>query len=275
MCFVQISPAAPDVLYAATREGTVFRSDDSGTNWLLQSSPLDYYESSLGVRRLIADAGDSRRTYMATPSGLRRSDDGGLNWQIIHPAPLGYTIEMWEFGIDPNDREVLYLSGRFRVPATESSEASYFSGLLRSTDGGEQWALLSREIGVGVLAIDGNDSKHMVAGGWVLDASPVVLGILSSLDGGVTWTQIYDATPYAPYAPSITECGKPGMIISSVAIDPTDRQRILVGGRETLSQTTDGGVSWSQTSDGIHALPARSIALYAMEEIAGMPPTWE
>jgi len=98
--FNSIAESDNGKLYIAAESGTIYRSDDSGSNWVALASP--YIGSFFGVLPLV---GDSVLVF-----GLRghlfRSDDAGDSWQKIETP----TQEMLTNGIIKESGEI-YISG--------------------------------------------------------------------------------------------------------------------------------------------------------------------
>jgi photosystem II stability/assembly factor-like uncharacterized protein len=188
---------------------------------------------------------DGGATWAAGHNALARSDDGET-WQDVRPAGLPH-LDIHGFAVDPRDPDTLWaaLAGQ---------------GLYRSEDAGESFALVSRKVGPGVMALavtpdgrilagdmqqglfvsndDGKSWKMTLRAGLmglaVNPAQPNVviatgLGIVRSADGGQTWDQVMPLEQGAgPVAWAATE----------------PQTAYVVGFDKTLYKTTDGGQTW-------------------------------
>jgi photosystem II stability/assembly factor-like uncharacterized protein len=74
----------------------VFRSSDRGRSWQVSTTPMHSSESggifALAFRNPRAGiaAGGDLATPAASPDALALTDDGGVNWQLVDPAPNQY-----------------------------------------------------------------------------------------------------------------------------------------------------------------------------------------
>jgi photosystem II stability/assembly factor-like uncharacterized protein len=106
-------------MYAATSYDGVFVSDDAGYTWTASNNGLRADE-----RHVVAVAMDPRtpsRAYLATRTGIYRTDNGGVRWvaRALFQAKL--------LVADPSDASVLYA-------------VSVRGVVSRSVDGGDTWS---------------------------------------------------------------------------------------------------------------------------------------
>ena len=187
--------------WAAGYDGTILHTTNSGENWSFQS---------VDTRMRITDITfiDSLHGWATTdynPSGLYRTEDGGLHWSII-PSEIGMNAVCF---IDS-------LSGWFACSHTHD--------LYHSTDGGVTWALQSTFTST---ILDMTYLKYL--GTTHVWASTEDGQILHSIDGGVTW--------------AITDV-LPGLQDHIHKISFADRMNGLATG-EYIYVTHNGGVTWS------------------------------
>jgi hypothetical protein len=136
----------------------------------------------------------------------------------------------------PTDSNTLYAAGK-----------EYVSGIFMfaaSTNAGRSWTSTKfsniNNASVSALAVSKTDPRNIVACGTTNGTWPnkYVLALLSS-DGGISWQDISKSVSTSAVTDtSITT------ILSTVAIDPTDTNRIYLGGYDRLYTSTDGGRSW-------------------------------
>ncbi len=185
-------------------------------------------------------------------------------WREHGPAPI---------------RSVLY-TGRVSAVACSRTNPDYYfaagadGGVWRTTDGGVNWDAVTEEMpttAVGALAIDPTDENVVYAGtgesNYANHSRPGV-GILKSTDGGNTWTQHAEST----FA---------GRCFSRIVVNPQQPQIVYAAvtraggfpelaaakghpgatGPVGLFRSLDGGVSWSQLTNGLPALSATDLAV--------------
>ncbi len=224
------------------------------------------------INDLVADPQNSQFLYAGTGSsgsgsGVYKSEDGGLNWQI---AADGLPSEdVMALAISASQPTSLYalvgVQGDVYISSDHAQSWEYlgdsklFGGfehwmqvdpannniifalaksdeLTRSSDGGFTWVPLGEglpkdeySLHVLSLAITPSDSNIIYAGtgGFVGGGH----GVYKSTDGGQTWTAVNQ-----------------GMLdyrISALAVDPTSPQTVYAGADDgTFFKTLDGGQTW-------------------------------
>ena len=194
-----VAPDDPNALTLGTHQG-LFSSADGGKTWktasLAGNDAMNLSQPSAGT------------VWAAGHDVLSRSGDGGATWQEVRPTGLP-SLDVHGFAVDPRDPARLF--------AAIAGE-----GLFRSTDGGESFALVSRQVGPGVMALAILPSGRLLAG----DMATNVLA--SSNDGGASWKPAVRAS------------------VMGLAVDPTDGKRVLAAGPGVLL-STDSGANWRQT----------------------------
>lgn len=197
------------------------------------------------VQNVAIAASDPKRLYTYVDmAGAYRSDDGGLNWRMIHAAlpPVNGGYDVRGVSVDPrNADDVLFAVGNHRDHAF---------GIFHSRDGGATYELARKAI------FSGNGTPHR-ADGQVIDRHPtnadVVIageyadGLHRSDDNGKTWRSL----------------GLAGHMFTDVRFDRTNGDRIFVSAQpyegkvqgETASfpmaffRSDDGGKTWRKLSD--------------------------
>ncbi|WP_251067259.1 glycosyl hydrolase [Streptomyces sp. ISL-36] len=163
---------------------------------------------------------------------------GGPNWTPMGPGPLvafgtGYSGRALAIAVDPTDTNTVYLG-------------TANGGVWKSTDRGLTWTPKSdfqRSLAIGALAVDPADHLHIVAGTGEFQSSGDTYygsGLLSSTDGGDTWTELGTA---------VFDRAE----ITRVVFDPTDStgRRLLLSSSVGVHETTDGGVNWTVLKQGL------------------------
>ncbi len=145
--------------------------------------------------------------------------------------------------MDPNDPETLFAATyqRQRTPWGFSADGAG-SGIWRTLDGGGTWERLDQglpegDLGrVGLDIFDG-DGDLVYA---VVESSGEGRGVYRSTDRGDSWEKMSDRNPRPMY-------------FSLIRIDPTNPERIYLGGVQ-FSISDDGGRTWweGEAAPGVH-----------------------
>ena len=124
--------------------------------------------------------------------------------------------------------------------------------LLKSTDGGDSWARSNSVVdGQGVcLAVDPHDPNLLYLGSW---HGPWYGGMHRSTDGGSTWQTITTGLPAT------------SGVFRSIAIDPTDPQRIYAGMNGQVFQSNNGGGRWHQIGNTLTTTETHELLRIAVD----------
>ena len=200
-------PDGDGTVYAATDEGEVFRSDDSGASWARKLGPFNTVKfEDVRIRRIIVAPGDPQHVYVVRDDtgslDLLASDDGmDTSHEVVPP---GRAI----------DDAVVARGGRLVVASTTT--------IVYSDDGGTSFHQAATPAGAARLELDPRTGTMYGLG----DPGSV----LRSDDGGKTWT----AVP----APDTS-------VSSSCAYPPAARRTIVCTGPDGFVVSSDGGASWT------------------------------
>ena len=236
---VVIDPKNPDIVYVGalghafgpSPDRGVYKSTDGGTTWkrTLDKGPAvgvaDLAIAASKPTLLFASLWEAHRPPWSTyaplgglESGIYRSEDAGETWRqcIGHGLPEG-TWGRTGVAVSADGRRVYALI-----------EAKV-SGLYVSDDGGENWVLVnadarltSRAWYFSRIALDPNDADTIYI--------PNV-ALLGSRDGGKTLTVVRGAPGGDDY--------------HELWIDPTNRDRLVLGTDQGATVSLDRGASWS------------------------------
>ncbi len=158
---MSISSANPDVIIGVSRG--LQTSKDGGRTWEMVGPTPE------GTIDIAASAIDENTIFAATQGGIARSRDGGRSWAPAHL--LGRTTTMIEAAADGE----LYA---FMIG----------TGLIRTTEPGLNWRLVSNDFGEEFIlhfAVDPANQQNMYA--VAFNAQSRGLSIISSDDGGASW----------------------------------------------------------------------------------------
>ncbi|HMA42453.1 MAG TPA: glycosyl hydrolase [Gemmatimonadales bacterium] len=287
---IAVAPSDPNVIYVGTGESTLrgnvspgdglYRSTDAGKTW----SRIGLADAGQ-TARIMVDPRDPDRVYVAVlghafapnaTRGVFRSSDGGKTWQkVLFKSDSAGAVDLV---LDPSNPRVLYaaLWQAQRTPWSFTSGGRW-SGLFKSTDGGDSWTDITRAKGLpaGVIgrigiAVSPVRPERL----WAL-VEATDGGLYRSEDGGATWTRTSDdhdlrqrawyfSNVYADPANADAVYVLNTSLLKSVDggkefqpirgshgdhhalwIDPHDANRMVNGNDGGATVSLDGGASWS------------------------------
>lgn len=235
---IAIDPTNPQVLYASTingpgpatphtfpsASGGVYKSTDGGLTWIQKNEGLtNTYVTyvlidSTNPNRLYAGVGGLKASFTGSPQsfydgGIWVSNNGGDSWAPLTIPPGVGTNIIIDMVLRGSNQRTIYASTQLH-----GSDAAVAYGLIRSTDGGQTWAIV-------------NPPGQTISGFDVFRGDPnIIYGhdmsnsrrVHKSTDGGNTWTQL--------------NAGFYGV----VRMHPANSQIMYITGRSSIVQTTDG-----------------------------------
>jgi photosystem II stability/assembly factor-like uncharacterized protein len=191
---IVVSPVDPEVVYVAVAGGGVngvsgntgiWASTDGGATWTNTTTAIS---TTAAFSDLAIDPTDPETLYAAagsfrgsTVNGVYKTTDGGATWFAGGNFPMGISNGRLSVAIAPTDSQTLYaaISGS----GQGGTSLGRLVALLKSTDGGADWAALPNPPDLGgsgwyglPLAVSPSDAN--TGGG-----APIV----ESVNGGVTW----------------------------------------------------------------------------------------
>lgn len=194
-----VAPNAPDQLVLGTHQG-LFRSADGGRSWT-QAELVN--QDAMNLARA-----SSKTVWAAGHNVMARSSDGGSTWQDVQPTGLP-SLDVHGFAVDPESDQLW---------AAVAGE-----GLYRSGDDGASFSLITKEVGAGVMGLE------VLPGGRMLAADMGLQKLLSSEDGGKTWS---------------TPLDRPVMAIAAAPDNPKLLLTSILGNDAGIVRSADGGQSW-------------------------------
>lgn len=192
-----VAPRDPQHIWLGTHMG-LHESSDGGRTWA---------EAALAGQDAmnLARTRDSGTVWAAGHLVLAKSTDGGQTWSDVQPEGLP-GLDVHGFAADPRNARNLWA-------------AIAGQGLFRSTDGGQSFALASREVGPGVMALAVAPDGRVLAG-------DMQQGLLVSRNEGQTWTNVL------------------GEGLMGLAINPGSPKRVVATSRSGILLSADGGANW-------------------------------
>lgn len=207
---------ASQVTVVTNGPSNVYRSMDDGASW----SKIGEISTSYYVLNDMA-AFDFSKLFAITGYGCYRSTDGGVSWYYANfPSNSAYAYRVC---VDPTDSNKVYVMGTI----FDSYERKYRLAIFKSNDGGRYWTVKVFFYFDYFYPYDIAISKSTPNVIYVVGAKEELIGfsyysygaLLRSSDGGDSWTDISSSVETEPYN-----------YFYSVAVDPTDADRIYVGG---------------------------------------------
>ncbi len=164
-------------------------------------------------------------------SGLQRSTNGGTSFtKVLGSGVVGGNNRCYDVDIAANGNIFASLEGSIH----------------KSTDNGATFAA-AQTLPAGSyerieLACAPSDANYVYA---LVEASSVVSAIIATTDGGTTWTSKTEPADADPGIPATDFSREQAWYDLTIAVSPTDRLSVMVGGVD-LFKSTNGGTTWGQ-----------------------------
>jgi hypothetical protein len=264
-----LSPSSTNVLYSMWQQ-TIYKSVDSGAHWSSAGSLSVGLFTTLSVAGLAVDPTNPNTVWAAANdvhsfgSGtVWKSTDGGSSWTAVRGSSPGTTVGI--VAIDPRGSHVVFAE---------------VQGLVRTSDGGATWSPTAGLTSRVVSLVFPGSSPSVVAAGTSEG------GAFLSMDGGATWApsnsglagdslSILGLATIAASPGSLFAATKAGLyrsddlagtwrLVSSgprylLRSDPSS-STTLYAVDTGVSKSTDGGMTWVESSHGLIATDVRALA---------------
>ena len=250
----------PEIVYAGSATGGVFKSTDGGNTWL----PIFDALPSQNIGDIGIDPTDTDIIYVATGegngghnnfvgAGVFKSIDGGGTWDY---SGLLLTANTARVLVDPNSPNRVYVAaiGSYFAPGPHR-------GVYRSVDAGLTWEqslFVNDSTGIIDLVMRPDDPEILFAAAWerarrvtTARLSGPSSGVYKSADGGDTWERLGAETGL----PQQDDVGRIGL-----ALCPSNPDVMLALYNHSAThmgiyKSVDGGTTWAETQGGISAGP--------------------
>ena len=225
-------PTLPNILYAGTSSGGVFRSYNSGETWFLMSKGI----TDPQIGGLLIYPSNPRIVIAVTPSGVFRSYSNGLSWTEVLSTPR----------LLPPPNMPLFVNSMQKSPVRFDSAtgniyaAPFGTGLYKSTDAGVGWTQ--------IFGSDIPEPKNRSV--MDIDIAPENGGTLfiTTLGG----LKKYNAGVWSSYGNEIVST-TPGKVLSPilVRVAPSSPQRIYVTAADLLGWPPEANLWKRDTTGGL------------------------
>lgn len=277
---ITFHPTNNNILWIGTPAGGLWKSTDAGVTWSTNTDQL----TNLGVSGIAIDPLHPDTMYIATGDrdgadtytfGVLKSVDGGQNWK---PTGLAYNVSqnsrVCAIHVLPSNTNVILAatrssimrstdggatftatqSGQFNMLAPDPSNPNtIFAGtagndIYRTRDGGLTWTQLTSGLPTSgknrvEITVSPQDSNYVYAV-YSLSADNGFGGLYRSINGGDTWT-LRSTTPNILNGSTTgSGAGGQGWYDLCIAVSPTNKERIFVGG-VNIYRSNNGGSGWS------------------------------
>lgn len=198
--------------------------------------------------------------------GLMASENGGATWRSLNENILKLTLKeklptFTSIAVSARHAEVVYLGFNRLVPPSDKTQ--YYYGVLKSTDGGDNWTPVRIEANAIAPNMHNDWTSARFGPDW--GESPVSMTvdagnpdlvyttdfsrIMRSVDGGKQWYGVFSQSTGKGY----TTTGLDVTTCYGLHFDPFDPKRMFIGYTDIgLMRSEDGGESWvSATTNGV------------------------
>jgi photosystem II stability/assembly factor-like uncharacterized protein len=239
--------ANPNVIYAGTATGGLWKSTTGGVTW----TPImdDLPASSIGAVTIHQPAPDlvwvgtgerNRRNSAGVGTGVYKTLDGGKTWSKMG---LDNTGAIDAILIHPTNPDVVYV-GALGTTWADSEDR----GVYKTTDGGTTWRKIlyvNPRTGVGDLVMDPSNPNHLITSMWEHRRWPWFFtsggpgsGLHVTYDGGETWKKLGpgDGLPQG-------ELGRVGLAFARG--NPDVVYAVTEAKRSVMMRSDNGGDTWT------------------------------
>ncbi|HEX9660094.1 MAG TPA: glycosyl hydrolase, partial [Rhodothermales bacterium] len=248
---IDVVLADPNVIYAGTASGGLWRSDNAGTTW----KPIfdDQNAASIGAVAVnqsnpdviwVGTGEGNPRNSQTGGTGLYKSIDGGRTWTHLG---LAESRAIHRIILHP-DNPMRAWAG-VQGPAWGESEER---GVFRTDDGGSTWEkvlYVNERTGIADLVVDPSNPNKLIAAMWEFRRWPWFFksggdgsGIYVTYDGGDTWQK-----KTSEHGLPKGELGRIG--VAFARSNPEIVYAFVEAEKNGFYRSDDGGHSWRLTAE--------------------------
>ena len=186
----------------------------------------------------------------AATGGVWRSTNAGVSWTSLFDSVRAPSIGA--VAVAPSNPDILWV-GTGEPQNMRSS--SWGNGVYKSVDGGRTWSspMLPRSQHIGRIVIDPRDPNVVyVAAVGPLWAPGGERGLYKTADGGRTWTNTKEISPYTGFTEVVMDPLNPDVLYAASYQRERRAYSFLPAGPETaIWKTTDGARTWTKLTQGL------------------------
>jgi len=242
-------PHHPEIYYAGSAAGGVFKSEDGAATWKYISSQIPV--PSVGAMAIapsnpnliwVGTGEANLRNDISPGGGVFFSPDAGASWRSMVLEDVGQIANII---VSPASPDVVFVAafGHAWAPNTER-------GVFRSTNGGRSWKkvlYVDEKTGASDLVMDPSNPLILYAGMWQAQRYPWMMisggnssGIYRSTDGGETWQKLTVGLPKPPL-------GRVGL--ATAPSNPKHLYALVESKEGVLWDSSDYGEHWTNVSN--------------------------
>lgn len=247
---IEVVVNQPNIMYAGTATGGLWKSVNSGLNWRPIFDDQDY--ASIGAIAInqsnpdeiwVGTGEGNVRNSTSYGGGIYKSIDAGKTWTLMG---LAKTERINRIAIDPTNPNIVYVAALGTLWSENTDR-----GIYKTEDGGKTWKKIlyvDQKTGGTDIKMDPQNPNKLYAAMWQFRRWPYRFesggkgsGLYISFDGGNSWTQKTedDGLPK----------GELGRIVIATAKSNPNRVYALVEAKKSaLVRSDDGGHSWSEVN---------------------------
>ncbi len=248
---IDVVTSDPDVIYAGTASGGLWKSTSGGIKW----EPIFDNQATASIGAVAIQQSNPSVLWVGTGEGnprnslnggygIYKSLDGGKSWKLMG---LEKTRHIHRVIIDPTNPDTVYVAA-IGSPWGVHPER----GVFKSTDGGLSWKKIlfaNNKTGAADLIMDPTNPNKLIAALWEHKRDPWFFesggegsGLYITHDGGKTWKQRTEKDGLPK--------GNLGRIGLAIAKNKPDIIYALVEAKKNaLYKSTDGGFNWKKIND--------------------------
>ncbi len=249
----------PNIIYAGTATGGLWKSINAGLNWQPIFDDQDY--ASIGAIAInqanpsiiwVGTGEGNTRNSTSYGGGMYKSIDGGETWIDVG---LKGTERINRIALHPTNPNIAYAAALGTL-WSENEER----GLFKTVDGGKTWQnilYVNEKTGATDIRMDPSNPNKLYAAMWQFRRWPYRFesggegsGLYVSIDGGETWDRKTEED-------GLPEGNLGRMVIAVSNSNPNRIYTLVEAEKSALVRSDDGGKSWKavNTEDGVADRP--------------------
>jgi len=274
-------PSNPNIFYAGSPSGGLWRTTDGGSTWTVLFSDLP----TLGVSAILLHPTNENLIYIGTGDrdagdapgmGVYKSTDGGTSWIVsntgmgnktvgmllMHPSNPSIILATTSGGIykstdggaswsKKSSNSSHYKDIRFKPGDPATVYATENGKFYRSTDTGDTWSQVTSGVINGSRLVIGV-SPAQPGYVYLLQTSGPFAGLLKSTNSGQSFTTQSTSPNIMDYSCNGSGGSSQAWYDLCIAVDPNNANIIYTGG-VNIWKSTNGGVNWTINSHWVGA----------------------